>query len=84
VSLDFASRFAVLDVSWFEEPVSSDDPKGLHQLRDRADAGWKSEPVNTDSIFLTSAACEAAAVDVLQADATRYAGKAIAEIKFGK
>jgi len=31
-----ADRFAELGVSWFEEPVSSDDLEGLRLLRDRA------------------------------------------------
>ena len=34
-----AERFAELGVSWFEEPVSSDDLDGLRLLRDRGPAG---------------------------------------------
>jgi len=74
-ALAFASAFADAGVSWFEEPVSSDDLVGLRLLRDRA-------PVS-----MTVAAGEygydlpyfrrmlhAGAVDILQADATRCAG----------
>lgn len=73
-ALDFAERFsAEAGVSWFEEPVSSDDLPGLGLLRDRGpsgmaiaageygyDAGYFARMINT--------------VDVLQADVTRCAG----------
>jgi len=74
-ALAFAQRFADLDVSWFEEPVSSDDLVGLRLLRDRAPAGieiaageYGYEPVYFRRML------EAGAVDVLQADATRCGG----------
>jgi L-alanine-DL-glutamate epimerase-like enolase superfamily enzyme len=38
-ALAFAEAFAAMGVSWFEEPVSSDDLDGLRLLRDRAPAG---------------------------------------------
>jgi Enolase C-terminal domain-like len=38
-ALNLAEKFANLDVSWFEEPVSSDDLEGLRLLRDRGPAG---------------------------------------------
>src|SRR5436309_2900130 len=38
-ALAMAERFAPLGVTWFEEPVSSDDLPGLHLLRDRGPAG---------------------------------------------
>jgi L-alanine-DL-glutamate epimerase-like enolase superfamily enzyme len=38
-ALAFAGLFAKEGVSWFEEPVSSDDLEGLRLLRDRAPAG---------------------------------------------
>ena len=38
-ALDFAERFGLVSVSWFEEPVSSDDLAGLRLMRDRAPAG---------------------------------------------
>lgn len=62
-------------VSWFEEPVSSDDLEGLRLVRDRAPplmaitAGeYGYEP------FYFRRMLEAGAVDVLQADATRCCG----------
>src|SRR6185503_17965475 len=36
-----AEAFAVLDVSWFEEPVSSDDLEGLRVVREHAPAGME-------------------------------------------
>lgn len=63
------------DVSWFEEPVPSDDLAGLRLLRDRAPAGMEiaaGEYGYTSSYFRRM--LEAGAVDVLQADATRCGG----------
>jgi L-alanine-DL-glutamate epimerase-like enolase superfamily enzyme len=73
-ALAFAERFSAdARVSWFEEPVSSDDLAGLRLLRDRGpvgmaiaageygyDAGYFARMIGT--------------VDVLQADVTRCAG----------
>jgi len=74
-ALEFAERFAEFGVSWFEEPVSSDDLEGLRLLRDRAPAQMEIaageygyEP------FYFRRMLEAGAVDVLQADATRCCG----------
>jgi L-alanine-DL-glutamate epimerase-like enolase superfamily enzyme len=74
-ALGFAVNFADLGVTWFEEPVSSDDLPGLRLLRDRAPpaleiaAGeYGYEP------FYFRRMLEAGAVDVLQADATRCGG----------
>jgi L-alanine-DL-glutamate epimerase-like enolase superfamily enzyme len=74
-ALAFAERAADLGVSWFEEPVSSDDLDGLRLLRDRAPAGleiaageYGYEP------FYFRRMLDAGAVDVLQADATRCWG----------
>ncbi len=38
-ALDLAQEFAGAGVTWFEEPVSSDDLAGLHLLRDRGPSG---------------------------------------------
>lgn len=74
-ALTEAAELAELGVTWFEEPVSSDDLDGLHLLRDRAPApiriaageyGW-------DAAYFRRM-LEAGAVDVLQADATRCGG----------
>ena len=74
-ALEFSEAYAELGVSWFEEPVSSDDLGGLRLLRDRAPAPleiaageYGYEP------FYFSRMLEAGAVDVLQADATRCGG----------
>jgi L-alanine-DL-glutamate epimerase-like enolase superfamily enzyme len=70
-----AERFADHDVSWFEEPVSSEDLDGLRLLRDRAPAGIEiaaGEYGYEPSYFRRMLA--AGAVDVLQADGTRCGG----------
>lgn len=62
-------------VTWFEEPVSSDDIEGLITVRAHAPAGCEiaaGEYGYTLSYFRRMLACDA--VDVLQADATRCAG----------
>ncbi len=70
-----AYEFADLGVTWFEEPVSSDDLKGLRLMRDRAPAGMRitAGEYGYDSFYFRRM-LEAGAVDVLQADATRCAG----------
>jgi L-alanine-DL-glutamate epimerase-like enolase superfamily enzyme len=74
-ALAFAERFAELGVTWFEEPVSSDDLDGLRLIRDRGPAGmdiaageYGYQPMYFRRML------EAGAVDVLQADATRCGG----------
>jgi L-alanine-DL-glutamate epimerase-like enolase superfamily enzyme len=70
-----AQKFADFGVSWFEEPVSSDDLVGLKLLRDRAP-----EPMQIAAgeygydLPYFCRMLEADSVDVLQADATRCAG----------
>jgi L-alanine-DL-glutamate epimerase-like enolase superfamily enzyme len=74
-ALRFAAEFAELGVSWFEEPVSSDDLAGLRLIRDRGPAGMDiaaGEYGYTPWYFRRM--LEAGAVDVLQADATRCGG----------
>jgi len=74
-ALRFAERFADCNVTWFEEPVSSDDLAGLRLLRDRGPAGMAiaaGEYGYTSHYFRQM--LEAGAVDVLQADATRCGG----------
>ncbi|MGO4592593.1 enolase C-terminal domain-like protein [Leifsonia sp. 2TAF2] len=71
-ALHLANRFADLGVTWFEEPVSSDDRAGLTLLRDRMPAPLRlaaGEYAYTPADFrdLITDDC----VDVLQADATR-------------
>jgi L-alanine-DL-glutamate epimerase-like enolase superfamily enzyme len=70
-----AEAFRSEAVSWFEEPVSSDDLDGLRLLRDRAPAGMEiaAGEYGYDVQYFRRMA-DAGAVDVLQADATRCCG----------
>jgi L-alanine-DL-glutamate epimerase-like enolase superfamily enzyme len=70
-----AGEFAAMNVTWFEEPVSSDDLAGLRLLRDRAPPAIEiaAGEYGFDSIYFRRM-LEAGAVDVLQADATRCGG----------
>lgn len=74
-ALAFAEGFAERGVSWFEEPVSSDDLEGLRLLRDRAPAGMAiaAGEYGYDAIYFRRM-LQAGAVDALQADATRCGG----------
>jgi L-alanine-DL-glutamate epimerase-like enolase superfamily enzyme len=74
-ALDFANAFVDDGVTWFEEPVPSDDLEGLRLIRDCVPP-----PIDVtageygyDLVYFRRM-CEAGAVDVLQADATRCAG----------
>jgi L-alanine-DL-glutamate epimerase-like enolase superfamily enzyme len=62
-------------VTWFEEPVSSDDLDGLRLLRDRVPAGMEvaAGEYGYDLSYFRRMV-EAGAVDVLQIDATRAGG----------
>lgn len=74
-AMHLAQAFATCGVTWFEEPVSSDDLAGLHRVRERAPAGMDvsaGEYGYDDTYFRRM--LEAGAVDVLQADATRCGG----------
>lgn len=74
-ALRMAQAFADEGVTWFEEPVSSDDLAGLCELRQRAPAGMDvtaGEYGYDEFYFLRM--LQARAVDVLQADATRCCG----------
>lgn len=74
-ALHKAQQFGDLGVTWFEEPVTSDDRTGLHLLVERAPAVMKvaaGEYIYTldDARLLI----EAQAVDVMQTDVTRCGG----------
>ncbi len=74
-ALHFADIFAESNVTWFEEPVSSDDLRGLAFIRQRAPAGMDIAAGEYGyDIDYFRRMLEAQAVDVLQADATRCAG----------
>jgi L-alanine-DL-glutamate epimerase-like enolase superfamily enzyme len=74
-SLAQAQKFAEQNVSWFEEPVSSDDFDGLRLIRDRAPASMDIAAGEYGyDIDYFRRMLDAGAVDVLQGDATRCAG----------
>jgi L-alanine-DL-glutamate epimerase-like enolase superfamily enzyme len=70
-----AEAFGASRVSWFEEPVSSDDLEGLRALRGRVPSGMDvaAGEYGYDAWYFRRM-LEAQAVDVLQADATRCLG----------
>jgi L-alanine-DL-glutamate epimerase-like enolase superfamily enzyme len=72
-ALAFAQEFAAQRVSWFEEPVSSDDLEGLRLIRDRGPPGMEiaAGEYGYDAPYFRRML---SAVDVLQADVTRCAG----------
>lgn len=74
-ALAFAEAFAALHVTWFEEPVSSDDLAGLRLLRDAGPPGMAitAGEYGYDLPYFRGM-MEAQAVDVMQADATRCGG----------
>src|SRR5438093_13154615 len=74
-ALQQAERFGQYEVSWFEEPVSSDDLAGLRFIRERAPSGMDiaAGEYGFDAIYFRRM-LEAGAGDVLQADATRCRG----------
>src|SRR5205085_7420440 len=75
-ALALAERFrSDADVTWFEEPVSSDDLEGLRLVRDHGPSGMAvaAGEYGYDLGYFRRM-LEAGAVDVLQADATRCAG----------
>ena len=61
------------DVTWFEEPVPSEDLTGLRLVRQQVDADVAAGEYGSDLVYLRRM-CEAGAVDCLQADATRLGG----------
>jgi L-alanine-DL-glutamate epimerase-like enolase superfamily enzyme len=74
-ALGLAERVAEQEVTWFEEPLSSEDLEGLAELRGRTPAGMA---IAAGEYAWSSIEChrllEAGAVDVLQADVTRCGG----------
>ena len=63
------------NVKWFEEPVSSDDLRGMRFVREHAPAGMDvaAGEYGWDAMYLRRM-MESGAVDVIQADATRCGG----------
>jgi len=60
-------------VTWFEEPVSSDDLEGLREIRDLIDIDVAAGEYGYD-LFYFERMLSAGAVDCLQVDASRCAG----------
>jgi L-alanine-DL-glutamate epimerase-like enolase superfamily enzyme len=66
---------AARDVSWFEEPVSSDDRAGMRFVRERTAPGINIAAGEYGyDLFYFRELLESGAVDVLQADITRCGG----------
>lgn len=61
------------DVSWFEEPVSSDDLTGLREVRGAVPADVTAGEYGYDLAYFRRM-CESGAVDCLQADVSRCGG----------
>ncbi|HET7173786.1 MAG TPA: enolase C-terminal domain-like protein [Nocardioidaceae bacterium] len=68
-----AHAMADSEVSWFEEPVSSDDLAGLHQVRDQITADVAAGEYGYDLAYFGHLVA-AEAVDCLQVDVTRCGG----------
>jgi L-alanine-DL-glutamate epimerase-like enolase superfamily enzyme len=74
-ALAMASAFVDHGVTWFEEPVSSDDLEGLRLVRDRAPSGMEIAAGEYGwTVFDARDMIAANAVDVLQIDGTRCGG----------
>lgn len=74
-ALAFAHAAAAEGVTWFEEPVPSDDLDGLRLIRDRAPPGLDiSAGEYAANLFDFRRLLAADAVDVMQADITRCLG----------
>jgi L-alanine-DL-glutamate epimerase-like enolase superfamily enzyme len=74
-ALNIATELAKFSVTWFEEPVTSDDPNGMKFLREHFPPGMNfvaGEYGNQNHDFLSL--LQNGLVDILQADATRAEG----------
>jgi L-alanine-DL-glutamate epimerase-like enolase superfamily enzyme len=74
-ALSIAATFVEQKISWFEEPVSSDDLEGLAKIRNRIPAGIEiAAGEYAYTVGYVRRMLEARAVDVQQADMTRCGG----------
>jgi L-alanine-DL-glutamate epimerase-like enolase superfamily enzyme len=74
-ALEKAFAFAAQDVTWFEEPVSSDDLEGLRLLRERAPVGMEITAGEYGyDLYYFRRMLQAQAVDVLMCDVSRCQG----------
>ncbi|MGH2447719.1 MAG: enolase C-terminal domain-like protein [Chloroflexota bacterium] len=72
-AIDQAARFARSDVSWFEEPVSSDQLKQMAFVREKVPMTVAAGEYGYDPWYFRDM-LRSGAVDTLQADATRCLG----------
>jgi L-alanine-DL-glutamate epimerase-like enolase superfamily enzyme len=72
-AINIAREAKQLGVTWFEEPVSSDNLQGLHFIRDHVEMNIAAGEYGYNLPYF-EAMLAAGAVDVLQADATRCGG----------
>jgi L-alanine-DL-glutamate epimerase-like enolase superfamily enzyme len=72
-AIRMARAMAEHDVTWFEEPVSSDDLAGLREVRDQVDPDVTAGEYGYDLAYF-GRMVDAGAVDCLQADVTRCGG----------
>jgi L-alanine-DL-glutamate epimerase-like enolase superfamily enzyme len=74
-AIAFADLFTDQQVGWFEEPVSSDDLRGLRAVRERAPGGMEiAAGEYAYTVSYVRGMLEAEAIDVQQADVTRCGG----------
>lgn len=74
-ALIMAERFSEQQVRWFEEPVSSDDLRGLRAVRERIPCGMDvAAGEYAYTVAYVREMLEAQSVDVQQADITRCGG----------
>lgn len=74
-ALTQAELYYEFGVSWFEEPVTQDDPEGLRVVRDGVPAGLAvASGEYSWGRYDTARLLDSGAVDVVQADVTRCAG----------
>ncbi len=74
-ALEKAYQFADLGVTWFEEPVSSDDLAGLHFIREHSPHAMNIAAGEYGfNLTYFERMLDAGAVDILQGDATRSGG----------
>ena len=74
-AIEKAHQFQELGVTWFEEPVSSDDLKGLNMVRMKSPGGIDITAGEYGyDLYYFRQMLENDAVDILQADATRCEG----------
>ncbi len=72
-AIRMAHAMAPSNVTWFEEPVSSDDLAGLHEVRDQVSADVAAGEYGYDLVYFQRMV-SAHAVDCLQVDVTRCGG----------